>query len=57
MKVIKEVTYYCKECEVPFADQTMDVKGEQRHYSIKVKTGNLTCPQCHKVIAGNKEFV
>lgn len=53
MKAIKEVTYYCKKCEVPLADDytRMEATG------TKVKNGNLVCLNCGKVIVGEKEYI
>jgi hypothetical protein len=59
--MIKEVTYWCKECELPLADEKMTIllppeEGNQR-IPMEVKTGVLVCLDCKKRIEGNREYI
>lgn len=55
MKAIKEITYWCKKCEVPFGDESRYF--EDKHGTlVKVKTGDLICFKCKRKIKGNREY-
>lgn len=51
MKAIEEVTYYCKDCKLPFADETVIIFNE------KVKTGRLICLECGRIKEANVRYV
>lgn len=59
--MIKEITYWCKDCELPFADEVFPIllapteEGKERE-RVEVKTGDLICLQCKKEIKGNREY-
>ena len=58
MKAIKEVTYYCKTCNVPLADKVIKFDASATpHFGDIVKTGDLICPVCFKVLNGNREYI